>query len=141
MTKRHAKLIRVLRENAEREPVEKHKEEKALEDMEDLQEANDDLVIILIFKKYFKFFQHRDITALEEGIRTVLEIINACLCHNLRNNPDLIYTVLYKRELFEHYHQHPMFQDLVWNIYAVGFLNLSILFFFPSGNQPLHIPC
>jgi hypothetical protein len=47
MTKRHAKLIKVLRENAEREP----KEKAALEDesLEDLQDANDDLVSIYIY--------------------------------------------------------------------------------------------
>ncbi|KAJ1360454.1 hypothetical protein KIN20_019426 [Parelaphostrongylus tenuis] len=37
---------------------------------------------------------HDDITALEEGIRTLLEIINSALCANLRNNPHLIYTLL-----------------------------------------------
>ncbi|KAL7080052.1 hypothetical protein ACQ4LE_000580 [Meloidogyne hapla] len=105
MTKRHAKLIRAMRENAERDPVRKISKNDDDLDLEELQDGNDDL--------------HSDITALEEGIRTLLEIINACLCRNLRNNPNLIYTVLYKRELFEHYHQHPMFQDLVWNIYAV----------------------
>lgn len=56
---------------------------------------------------------------MEEGIRNVLEIINACLCNNLRYNPNLIYSILYKRDLFEMYHNHPMFNDLVWNIYMV----------------------
>jgi hypothetical protein len=92
MTKRHAKLIQSMRENAETEEPE-----------EDLRGDN----------------LHRDITALEEGIRTVLEIINSCLCHNLRYNANLIYSILYKRELFELYHNHPMFHDLVWNIYMV----------------------
>ncbi|EPB77310.1 hypothetical protein ANCCEY_03607 [Ancylostoma ceylanicum] len=53
---------------------------------------------------------HDDVTALEEGIRTLLEIINSALCGNLRNNPHLIYTLLYHRSLFDSYQQHPMFQ-------------------------------
>ncbi|KAH7712679.1 Dymeclin [Aphelenchoides avenae] len=92
MTRRHSRMIQSMRDNAENEEPE-----------EDYR--GDDL--------------HRDITALEEGIRTVLEIINACLCNNLRYNAQLIYCILYKRDLFELYHNHPMFQDLVWNIFMV----------------------
>nr|CDJ90438.1 Dymeclin domain containing protein [Haemonchus contortus] len=62
---------------------------------------------------------HDDVTALEEGIRTLLEIINSALCGNLRNNPHLIYTLLYHRNLFDSYQQHPMFQDLLPNIAMV----------------------
>ncbi|KAI6242101.1 Dymeclin [Aphelenchoides fujianensis] len=94
MTKRHAKMIQRLRETAEDE-----------EQPEDEESLGSDL--------------HRDITALEEGIRMVLEVINCALCSNLRNNANLIYSILYKRELFEQHHHHPMFHDLVWNIYLV----------------------
>ncbi|VDM49515.1 unnamed protein product [Toxocara canis] len=62
---------------------------------------------------------HQDITALEEGIRTLLEICNSCLTSNLRNNPHFIYTILYKRQLFDGFQNHPMFQDLIWNISLV----------------------
>uniref|UniRef100_A0A8R1XKX3 Dymeclin n=1 Tax=Onchocerca volvulus TaxID=6282 RepID=A0A8R1XKX3_ONCVO len=62
---------------------------------------------------------HKDITALEEGIRTLLEICNSCLTSNLRSNPHFIYTILYKRDLFDAFQNHPMFQDLIWNICAV----------------------
>ncbi|VDN52240.1 unnamed protein product [Dracunculus medinensis] len=62
---------------------------------------------------------HQDITALEEGIRTMLEICNSCLTSNLRNNPHFIYTILYKRDLFDAFQNHPMFQDLIWNISSV----------------------
>uniref|UniRef100_A0A7E4VAF6 Dymeclin n=1 Tax=Panagrellus redivivus TaxID=6233 RepID=A0A7E4VAF6_PANRE len=92
MTRRHVKLIQMMRENAEE-----------CEDHEDSQ----------------GYDLHQDITALEEGIRTVLEMINACLTHNLRHNSHLIYSILYNRHLFEQFHNHPMFQDLVWNIYMV----------------------
>lgn len=63
--------------------------------------------------------QHKDITALEEGIRTLLEICNSCLTSNLRSNPHFIYTILYKRNLFDTFQNHPMFQDLIWNICTV----------------------
>ncbi|CAG9540808.1 unnamed protein product [Cercopithifilaria johnstoni] len=62
---------------------------------------------------------HKDITALEEGIRSLLEICNSCLTSNLRANPHFIYTILYKRDLFDAFQNHPMFQDLIWNICAV----------------------
>ncbi|EFO26888.1 hypothetical protein LOAG_01596 [Loa loa] len=62
---------------------------------------------------------HKDITALEEGIRTLLEICNSCLTSNLRSNPHFIYTILYKRDVFDAFQNHPMFQDLIWNICTV----------------------
>jgi hypothetical protein len=92
MTRRHSKLIQMMRENAE--------------DCEDLEDSQG-------------YDLHQDITALEEGIRTILEMINACLIHNLRNNSHLVYSILYNRQLFEQFHNHPMFQDLVWNVYMV----------------------
>uniref|UniRef100_A0A183BPY4 Dymeclin n=1 Tax=Globodera pallida TaxID=36090 RepID=A0A183BPY4_GLOPA len=129
MTKRRAKLIRLLRERAEREPQQRKGTEGREADNEDApgESGGGELADQGESKPLAEPLQHdtegddlhRDITALEEGIRTVLEIVNACLCHNLRNNPNLIYTILYKRAIFEHFHQHPMFQDLVWNIYTV----------------------
>ncbi|CEF60402.1 Dymeclin [Strongyloides ratti] len=62
---------------------------------------------------------HYDIIALEEGIRTILEMINSCLCNNLRSNPHLIYYMLYRREIFDSFRDHPMFQDLSDNVFAV----------------------
>jgi hypothetical protein len=114
MTKRHAKMIQKFRENAE--------EEQQVEDEED--SLGSDL--------------HRDITALEEGIRMVLEVVNAALCSNLRYNANLIYSILYKRDLFEQYHHHAMFHDLVWNIYLVS-LSISLQITLPlfQGNQSL----
>ncbi|CAD5211084.1 unnamed protein product [Bursaphelenchus okinawaensis] len=93
MTKRHSKMIQSLRENAESEEQDEQEHQGS--------ELN------------------RDIMALEEGIRMILEVINSALCSNLRYNANLIYSILYKRELFEQYHHHPMFHDLVWNIYMV----------------------
>jgi len=50
MTKRHAKLIRVLRENAEKTLPEKLTETSAEEDLDGLKEINDDLVNIINIK-------------------------------------------------------------------------------------------
>jgi hypothetical protein len=38
---------------------------------------------------------------LVEVLRMVLEIVNSCLVHQTQHNPNLIYTILYKREMFE----------------------------------------
>lgn len=92
LTKRHAKLVDHIRLSAEY----------------DLSQAQGQNAV-----------HQQDITALEEGIRTLLEILNSCLTHGLRHNPHLIYTMLYTRQLFDAYQQHPMFQDLIWNISAV----------------------
>uniref|UniRef100_A0A915HY00 Dymeclin n=1 Tax=Romanomermis culicivorax TaxID=13658 RepID=A0A915HY00_ROMCU len=61
----------------------------------------------------------QSITALEEAMRMLMEILNSCLTNNLRHNPHLIYTMLYERHLFDNFQNHPMFQDLSWNIGAV----------------------
>ncbi len=50
----------------------------------------------------------------------VLEIINSCLTHNLHNNPHLIYSLLYQREIFEPYRSHPSLMDLVQNMETVS---------------------
>ncbi|XP_064644875.1 dymeclin-like isoform X2 [Lineus longissimus] len=61
----------------------------------------------------------QDLSVLEEVIRMVLEIINSCLSHSLHHNPNLVYTLLYKKELFHHFRTHPTFQDIIQNIDTV----------------------
>ncbi|PSN32660.1 Dymeclin [Blattella germanica] len=60
-----------------------------------------------------------DLGVLEEVLRMVLEIINSCLSHQLAHNPNLVYTLLYKKHVFEPFRNHPAFQDIVQNIDAV----------------------
>ena len=55
----------------------------------------------------------------------VLEIVNSCLTHNLHNNPHLVYSLLYQREIFEPYRTHPSFMDLVQNVETVSAGNSS----------------
>nr|XP_012147296.1 PREDICTED: dymeclin isoform X2 [Megachile rotundata] len=61
----------------------------------------------------------QDLTILEEVLRMVLEIINSCLTHRLAHNPNLIYTLLYKKDIFQPFRMHTAFQDIVQNIDSV----------------------
>ncbi|XP_014211106.1 dymeclin isoform X2 [Copidosoma floridanum] len=60
-----------------------------------------------------------DLTVLEEVLRMVLEIINSTLTHQLAYNPNLIYTLLYKKDIFQQFRTHTAFQDIVQNIDSV----------------------
>ncbi|OXU25724.1 hypothetical protein TSAR_015033 [Trichomalopsis sarcophagae] len=61
----------------------------------------------------------QDLTVLEEVLRMVLEIINSTLTHQLAHNPNLIYTLLYKKDIFQPFRTHSAFQDIVQNIDSV----------------------
>uniref|UniRef100_A0A8C6KBU4 Dymeclin n=1 Tax=Nothobranchius furzeri TaxID=105023 RepID=A0A8C6KBU4_NOTFU len=66
----------------------------------------------------------QDLNVIEEVIRMMLEIINSCLCNSLHHNPNLVYALLYKRELFEQFRTHPSFQDIMQNVDTViGFFS------------------
>uniref|UniRef100_A0A3P9HT94 Dymeclin n=1 Tax=Oryzias latipes TaxID=8090 RepID=A0A3P9HT94_ORYLA len=66
----------------------------------------------------------QDLSVIEEVIRMMLEIINSCLCNSLHHNPNLVYALLYKRELFEQFRMHPSFQDIMQNLDTViGFFS------------------
>ncbi|XP_054612303.1 dymeclin [Dunckerocampus dactyliophorus] len=66
----------------------------------------------------------QDLNVIEEVIRMMLEIINSCLCNSLHHNPNLVYALLYKRELFEQFRMHPSFQDIMQNLDTViGFFS------------------
>lgn len=64
--------------------------------------------------------QAQDLNVIEEVIRMMLEIINSCLCNSLHHNPNLVYALLYKRELFEQFRMHPSFQDIMQNLDTVS---------------------
>lgn len=63
---------------------------------------------------------------LEEVLRMVLEILNSCLSHQLVYCPNLVYTLLYKRNVFENFRSHPAFQDIIQNIDMVSYIIISI---------------
>ncbi|RZF32853.1 hypothetical protein LSTR_LSTR009404 [Laodelphax striatellus] len=62
---------------------------------------------------------NQETSAIEEALRILLEVINSCLTHQLLHNTDLVYTLLYKKEVFEPFRSHPAFQDIVQNISMV----------------------
>ncbi|VDO96253.1 unnamed protein product [Soboliphyme baturini] len=61
----------------------------------------------------------QDVAALEEAMRMLLEIFNCTLTYSMAHSAHLIYAMLYEKSLFEGFQQHPMFQDLIWNIIMV----------------------
>lgn len=63
----------------------------------------------------------QDLNVLEEVLRMVLEILNCSLTTQLSHNPNLVYALLYKREIFEPFRSQPAFQDVVQNIETVIF--------------------
>ena len=65
----------------------------------------------------------QDLSTVEDVMRTVLEIINSCLIHTLQQNVNLIYALLYNRDLFDNYRTHPTFQDVLHNIDLVNRTN------------------
>uniref|UniRef100_A0A0D6R327 Dymeclin n=1 Tax=Araucaria cunninghamii TaxID=56994 RepID=A0A0D6R327_ARACU len=52
-------------------------------------------------------------------LRIVLEIINAILTYALPRNPEVVYAILHRQELFKPFKDHPSFYELVDNIYTV----------------------
>ncbi|CAJ0559606.1 unnamed protein product, partial [Mesorhabditis spiculigera] len=92
LNKRYVKLVETVKQNSINDSPESEKSEENLQD---------------------------DVTVLEEGIRTLLEILNSAISVRLRHNANLIYTLLYHKELFDSFRQHPMFQDLLKNISLV----------------------
>lgn len=52
-------------------------------------------------------------------LRIVLEIINAILTYALPRNPEVVYALLHRQELFVPFRGHPRFNELLENIFTV----------------------
>ncbi|KAJ8464683.1 hypothetical protein OPV22_027235 [Ensete ventricosum] len=52
-------------------------------------------------------------------LRIVLEILNAILTYALPRNPEVVYAILHRQELFQPFKNHPRFNELLENIYTV----------------------
>ncbi|KAK7279271.1 hypothetical protein RJT34_24318 [Clitoria ternatea] len=52
-------------------------------------------------------------------LRLVLEIINAILTYTLPRNPEVVYAIMQKQEVFNPFKNHPRFNELLENIYTV----------------------
>ncbi|XP_015904833.1 dymeclin isoform X2 [Parasteatoda tepidariorum] len=64
-----------------------------------------------------------DLSVLEEVLRMLLEILNSFFTSQLKNNINLLYTILYKKEIFGMFRSNPNFQDIMQNI------DIVLLFF------------
>ncbi|XP_048497320.1 uncharacterized protein LOC104906681 isoform X2 [Beta vulgaris subsp. vulgaris] len=52
-------------------------------------------------------------------LRIVLELINAILTYALPRNPEVVYAVMHRQELFQPFRNHPRFNELLENIFTV----------------------
>uniref|UniRef100_A0A7N0ZW86 Dymeclin n=1 Tax=Kalanchoe fedtschenkoi TaxID=63787 RepID=A0A7N0ZW86_KALFE len=52
-------------------------------------------------------------------LRIVLEIINAILTYALPRNPEVVYAIMHRQEVFLPFRKHPRFDELIDNIYTV----------------------
>ncbi|KAL2922719.1 Dymeclin, partial [Bienertia sinuspersici] len=52
-------------------------------------------------------------------LRIVLEIINAILTYALPRNPEVVYAVMHRQEVFQPFRNHPRFNELLENISTV----------------------
>lgn len=52
-------------------------------------------------------------------LRIVLEIINAILTYALPRNPEVVYAIMHRQEVFHPFKGHPRFNELLENIYTV----------------------
>ncbi|PKA65904.1 hypothetical protein AXF42_Ash010313 [Apostasia shenzhenica] len=52
-------------------------------------------------------------------LRIVLEILNAILTHALPRNPEVVYAIMHRQEVFQPFKSHPRFTELLENIYTV----------------------
>ncbi|KAF3957893.1 hypothetical protein CMV_017140 [Castanea mollissima] len=52
-------------------------------------------------------------------LRLVLEILNAILSYALPRNPEVVYAILHRQEVFQPFKNHPRFNELLENIYTV----------------------
>ncbi|GIY48957.1 dymeclin [Caerostris darwini] len=68
----------------------------------------------------------QDLSVLDEVLRMLLEILNSSLTFQLRNNINLLYTILYKKSIFSMFRSNPIFQDIMQN------LDIVLAFFSPN---------
>lgn len=68
----------------------------------------------------YDIYNNLQLSAVEEALRILLEVINSCLSNQLIHNTNLVYTLLYKRQVFEPFRKHPAFHDVVHNIDMVS---------------------
>ncbi|XP_074000190.1 dymeclin isoform X1 [Rhodnius prolixus] len=59
---------------------------------------------------------NQELVAIERALRIILEVLNSCLSNQLVHNTNLVYTLLYKKDIFETFRNNPAFQDIIHNL-------------------------
>ncbi|XP_020579744.1 dymeclin isoform X2 [Phalaenopsis equestris] len=60
-----------------------------------------------------------DLYIYAEFLRIVLEILNAILTYALPQNPEVVYAIMHRQEVFQPFKNHPKFHELLENVYTV----------------------
>ncbi|KAL6192223.1 hypothetical protein ACLB2K_038608 [Fragaria x ananassa] len=63
--------------------------------------------------------QSTEIHIYTDFLRLVLEILNAILTYALPRNPEVVYAIMHRQEVFQPFRNHPRFNELLENIYTV----------------------
>ncbi|CAF0880831.1 unnamed protein product [Adineta ricciae] len=106
LARKHSKILELIQQQSKQEHT---ASATALTNHPQTLASNDDILNDYI----------QDLSIIEDVMRMVLEIINSCLIHTLRLNSNLIYALLYNRDIFDNYRTHPNFQDILQNIDTV----------------------
>ncbi|KAG0098123.1 hypothetical protein BGZ93_001097 [Podila epicladia] len=73
------------------------------------------------------FEKNADVIIYGDMVTLVLEIINSTLTHKLKANPQLVYSLLHKQEMFAYFRNDIKFKDLIHNIeQAVGYFQQKV---------------
>ncbi|KAG0252730.1 Triose-phosphate Transporter [Mortierella polycephala] len=68
-----------------------------------------------------------DVIIYGDLVTLVLEIINSTLTHKLKTNPQLVYSLLHKQEMFAYFRNDLKFKDLIHNIeQAVNYFQVKV---------------
>ena len=119
LAKRHTKLM--ARFNQQCEGSSQAAESEKASETVSYGIISSDLEKFVCILTLFVCLQVQDINVLEEVIRMVLEILNSVLTNQLQQNRHLIYTLLYKKNIFDTFRSYDATQDLVANIDIVRF--------------------
>ncbi|KAK3808643.1 MAG: Dyggve-Melchior-Clausen syndrome protein-domain-containing protein [Benniella sp.] len=79
-------------------------------------DENVDKVASGTLAKKERIVHNADVIIYGDMVTLVLEIINSTLTHKLKANPQLVYSLLHKQEMFAYFRNDPRFKDLIQNI-------------------------
>ncbi|BES91427.1 Dyggve-Melchior-Clausen syndrome protein [Nesidiocoris tenuis] len=62
---------------------------------------------------------NQELVIIERALRIILEVFNSCLANQMVHNVDLVYNLLYERQIFVPLRNNPAFEDIVKNLEEV----------------------